>query len=74
MNNKKLTEKIFNKIEKEEKPFWNENTPTIIEKAISLAFAEKDAQKDLFIKKLKEELIGGDIVVDKLNKEVFEDG
>jgi hypothetical protein len=51
-----------------------------MKEAISLAFAEKDAQKDLFIKKLKEEILGladpqiQEEVIDKLNKEVFEDG
>ncbi len=80
MNNEKLIEKVLKKIEKEEKGFWNGNIPTIVKKAISLTIAKKDAQKDLFVKKLKypkEDMIltvgSFHKEIDKLNKEVFGD-
>ncbi len=95
MKNKELTEKILKKIYDYEKENMHKSYTNVsfedwkgqigstreIEKAISLTIAEKDAQKDLFIKKLKKQLTTGNEYmnkllrkrIDELNKEVFGD-
>ncbi len=82
MNNKKLTEKILKEAGYGEVK-GSEGYVTVrctIFEAIKLTIAEKDAQKDLFIRKLKKVLInfyGKDCgwceEIDKINKEVFGD-
>ena len=75
MNNKELREKILKEVLKDTRIDGFANKVLLTEKTLQLAFAEKDAQKDLFVKKLKEEipLCWHITVIDKLAKEVFGD-
>ena len=88
MNNKELQKKIlkevYNKFYKrcsETQHQWEYDDKECFNWAIQFALAEKDTQKDLFVKKLKEKLLVGedydinDIeeIIDETNKEVFED-
>ena len=83
MNNKKLQEKILKEVEHK----WNNETQIgfselAMQEAIQQTIAEKDAQKDLFIEKLKDDFCKCNnfdkichwcYMIDKLNKEVFND-
>ena len=51
MNNKKLTEKVLKKIDYDK---YHQKIGKSLREIIQLTIAEKDAQKDLFIEKLKD--------------------